>query len=108
MSAEITGKVLKVLPLEQGESSGGKSWQKQSFVITTGGDYPKDVCFQAFGEKVAIVSKLKEGNDVNVHYNISSREYNGKYYHNIDAWKVDVLGGGNAASTSSDDDDLPF
>ena len=59
-----------------------------------------------------------EGQEVEVAFNISSREFNGKYYHNIDAWKINPVG--QAAATNgaapapaiddapAEDDDLPF
>lgn len=108
----ITGVVKKILPVEQGESSSGKTWQKQSFVITTTDKYPKEVCFTTFGEKLSLIGKLTVGESVNVSYNISSREYNGKYYHNIDAWKVDMLSADTTnqgfTSTKKTEEDLPF
>jgi hypothetical protein len=105
--SSIKGIVKEVLALEQGESQGGKSWQKRGFVITTKDDYPKDICFSTFGEKVSMASKLSVGQEVEVSYNLSSREYNGKYYHNIDAWKVSSLSGAATAAPSSNDN-LPF
>lgn len=106
----IKGVVKTILPLEQGESQAGKSWQKRAFVVTTEGEFPKEICFTTFGEKVSIANKLSAGQVVDVSYNLSSREYNGKYYHNIDAWKVDTTGGATAPSSGGNggDDGLPF
>jgi hypothetical protein len=107
----ITGVVKKILPIEQGETKSGSSWQKQSFVITTVDKYPKDVCFTTFGDKLSLIGELNVGASVDVSYNLSSREYNGKYYHNIDAWRVE-----SSAASSKDDgftstkteDEMPF
>ena len=60
-----------------------------------------------------------EGQEVEVAFNISSREFNGKYYHNIDAWKIDAVAGGADAGAppppaatdipaATEEDDLPF
>lgn len=100
MSLEIKGRISKVLDVESGVSKAGKEWQKQSFVIDTGDEYNPEVCFSLFGEdKIAMLGKHKEGASVTVGFNVSSREFNGKYYHNLDAWKI-----------NSDDngDNLPF
>lgn len=115
MSLEIKGKLTQKLAAESGQSKAGKEWTKQSFVIDTGAQYNPDVCFSCFGDKVELLNKVKEGQDINVSFNASSREYNGKYYHNLDAWKIDVVGsndipdGKPADLTPEDvDDDLPF
>ena len=75
-----------------------------------------------FGDdKLAMLAGVTVGEDVEVHFNLSSREFNGKYYHNIDAWKIDKAtgAGGNAPEPfnsapapmpagSDGPDDLPF
>ena len=86
----MTGKILKILEVEKGTSKAGKDWQKINFVLSTGSEYNPEVAFQIFGEeKVANFIKYnKVGQVVDVSFNISSREYNGKYFHNLDAWKI--------------------
>ncbi|MDB4062270.1 DUF3127 domain-containing protein [Vicingaceae bacterium] len=113
---EIKGRITKKLAVESGMSKAGKSWQKQSFVIDTGAQYNPEVCFQTFGDKCEMLNRFDEGQEVSVAFNISSREYNGKYYHNIDAWKIEPLGERQpqeekleaADLGSSDNDGLPF
>jgi len=113
---EIKGRITKKLAVESGISKAGKSWQKQSFVIDTGAEYNPEVCFQAFGDKAEMLNNFEEGQEVSVAFNVSSREYNGKYYHNIDAWKIESLGERQpqgekleaADLGSSDNDGLPF
>ena len=129
MSLSIKGRIKTILNVESGTSKAGKTWRKQSFVVDTGAQYNPDVCFGVFGDdKIDMLSKYRPGAEVEVSFNISSREYNGKYYHNIDAWKIDPIGsqvGGNGStppppseepvtlntadlSADDDDDDLPF
>ena len=118
MSLAITGKLVKSLDVESGTSKAGKEWKKQSFVIDTGAQYNPEVCFSLFGEdKIAMLEGLNPGTEIEVSFNLSSREYNGKYYHNIDAWRIN-----RAAATvvenmpqaplevsdADEDDDLPF
>ena len=83
---EVKGKIVRKLSLENGISKAGKEWQKQSVVIDTGGEFNNIVCVSAFGDKVKQLDRLQEGNIVVVLCNVYSREYNGKYYHNIDGY----------------------
>ena len=83
---EVTGKLVKKLELESGTSKAGKEWQKQSIVIDTGGDFNNEVCISAFGDKLKQMHKLEIGMDVSVLCNVYSREYNGRYFHNIDGY----------------------
>ena len=103
MSLSIKGRITKVLQLENGTSKAGKAWEKQSFVLDTGAQYSPEVCFSVFGdEKVKMLENFGEGQEVEVAFNISSREFNGKYYHNLDAYKISPLAG------VENNDDLPY
>ena len=118
MSLAITGKLVKALDVESGTSKAGKEWKKQSFVIDTGAQYNPEVCFSLFGEdKIAMIEGLQPGMEIEVSFNLSSREYNGKYYHNIDAWRINKAAAAvvedmpQAPLNSLDaeeEDDLPF
>jgi len=104
----MTGTVVKVCEIETGTSKAGKEWQKQTFVINNGYEYNPEVAFSAFGDdKVAVVSALLEGQSVDVSFNLSSREFNGKYYHNLDAWKVQLLKE-TIKEEAELDDEMPF
>lgn len=83
----ISGRIVSVLPLQQGTSKAGKPWQKQEYILDTGGQYPKKVCFSLFGESITKFP-LQVGQDVTVSIDIESREYNGKYYTEVRAWNV--------------------
>ena len=109
---KVNGKIVKILEAEKGTSKAGKDWVKQNFVIDTGSQYNPEVCFSVFGdEKVDMLKKYSTGQEVEVAFNVSSREFNGKYYHNLDAWKINTP---TTASISQDlnssdtDDDLPY
>ena len=83
---EVKGKLVQILELESGTSKAGKEWQKQSIVIDTGEEFNNLVCVSAFGDKIAKMNMLEEGMTVTILCNVYSREYNGKYYHNIDGY----------------------
>ncbi len=58
MALEIKGKLIKKLQVQTGEGKNG-TWKKSSFVIETGGDYPKKVCFIAWNGKSDSIEKVK-------------------------------------------------
>lgn len=111
MSLKIQGKITDILPLESGVSKSQKEWKKQNFVIDTGAQFNPNVCFNAFGDdKIALIAELKVGQEIEVFFNVSSREFNGKYYHNLDMWKIG--GVSNTAPINdipaTEETDLPF
>ena len=101
---EIKGKVVAVLPTQSGTSSNG-AWTKQEIVIETAGTYPKKVCFAIPKEKIG---KLKVGANVTAEIDVVSREYNNKWYTNVNAWKISVNSEGVSTPADSGTDDLPF
>jgi hypothetical protein len=107
---EYTGIFKETFGEQSGEGKNGQ-WQKISFVIETQGEYPKMIAFDVWKEKVAFVKTLKAGQGVTVHFDAESREYNGKYYTNLKAWKID-LGEQQAQEQQSqepnENSDLPF
>jgi hypothetical protein len=124
MSFKTTGKVIQILPEITGTSARGE-WKKQDFVIEEPDDkYPKNICFTLFNDKNSTFDKVKAGSEVEVSFSIESREYNGKWFSNVNAFRVDVVhpnsGSGNNTpppysssdippiGDSGDKDDLPF
>ena len=102
---KITGKLVAKLERETGTSKSGKSWEKQSILIEQNTDYNKEVVVSFFGDKVKKLRDIEEGSEVNVSINLSSREFKGKYYHNIDGWFIAKLGEETVSPTN---DDMPF
>ena len=81
----------------------------REFVITTADKYPQEVIFQTVNDKMDIIAPYGQGQEVTVSFNVRGREYNGKYYNTLDAWKVQ---GEVTTSPVNEpmpmDDDLPF
>jgi hypothetical protein len=103
---EINGKLIKKLDVESGMSKTGKEWRKQSILVEQSGtDYNKEVVISFFGDKMKSIRDLEEGADVIVSINLSSREFNGKYYHNIDGWFIAKKG---EETVGADNDEMPF
>lgn len=89
MALSVKGKIEQILKPESGVSRAGKEWNKQEFVIETDEQFPRKVCFTLFGDKTSLIDGLSAGKEVEVSFNLESREYNGKWFHNINAWKID-------------------
>tara|TARA_Y100001970_G_C14255915_1_gene875377 strand:+ start:995 stop:1321 length:327 start_codon:yes stop_codon:yes gene_type:complete len=107
---EVKGKLVKMLKLETGVSKSGKEWQKQTALIDNGEDFNNLVAISAFGQdKIKDLNKLQEGMTVSILCNVYSREYKGKYYHNIDGyWFTQKAENEDFVTSDSDDNDLPF
>lgn len=88
---EIQGTIVQVLPLQSGVGKGsGKEWKKQEYVIETNEQYPKKICFAMWGDNVDKHWKLMEvGNQITAQIDIESREYNGRWYTEVKAWRID-------------------
>lgn len=96
MSLAVKGRIQQILNPESGVSRAGKEWNKQEFVIETEDQYPKKICFTLFGEKTSLINGLSNGQEVEVSFNVESREFNGRWFHNINAWKIEKATDNNA------------
>ncbi len=83
---EINGKIIELLPVKSGESANG-TWRKQEYILETEGQYPKKVCFMAWGDKIDEFG-IKQGDNLVVSVDLESREFNGRWYTDVKAWKV--------------------
>ena len=104
---EITGKIIAVLPAQGGVSKTGNEWKKQEYILETYDQFPRKVCFQIFGNDKIEQAAIQAGEDLTIHFDIDSREYNGRWYTNISAWKVDRNNQGAPASAPPESSD-PF
>ncbi len=89
---QLTAKLIQVLPVQTGMGKNGE-WRKQNVILETDGMYPKKVCMTIWGDKIN-ESVLQVGNILDVSFDIESREYNGNWYTDLRAWKVDPAGAG--------------
>ena len=87
---DIIGKAIAALPVKSGVSQRtGEQWQSREYVIETQEQYPKRVCFEVFGTDKLKEFNIRNNDLIKVHFDISAREYNGKWYNSIRAWKVE-------------------
>ena len=131
MSFEVEGKLHKIYPAEN--KSG--SFQAREFVIEVeSGQYPQMVKFQLVQDRCSLIDDYAEGDMIKVHFDLRGREWQGKYFTNLNAWRLDRPSkaekssapvssgaddgefpsvsderiGGGGSSSSKDMDDLPF
>ena len=124
MSFEVAGKLHKKFDTENKTDT----FQAREFVIVVEGNYPQFVKFQLVQDRCSLVDNFDEGEMINVHFDLRGREWNGKYFTNLNAWRVEKhevsapateatgnapLGDSSFPSaddepTTAADDDLPF
>ena len=121
---EITGKIIAVLPERGGVSKTGNEWKMQEYVLETHEQFPKKLCFNVFGADKIAQFNIQAGEEMTVSFDINAREYNGRWYNDIRAWRVERGTAPAAAETpvinapkvevpdfskgANDPDDLPF
>ncbi len=105
---DITGKLSELLPEQGGQGKTGNAWRKRSFVIETmDTQYPKKVCFDVWGDKIDQLQAVGIGEEVEVSFDIESREFNGKWYTNAKAWKFEKKQAGAQAPQAQGNNPLP-
>ena len=98
MALEIEGTLSQKLPVQSGNSARGP-WAKQEFILEyPDGNFTAKACFTAWGqEKVQDLGKYQVGDKVKVSFNLKSREYNGRWYNDLQIWKIAPAGAQPAA-----------
>jgi len=117
MDLKITGTVRQVLEEVSGEGRNGP-WRKQEYVLETEGSYPRTVCLVVWGDNIDQFA-IRTGERITASIDVQSREYNGRWYTDVKAWKVERDSGTAGPPPlpddgpipeppGEDDDDLPF
>ena len=89
---ELTGKIIAVLPAQGGVSQRtGNPWKSQDYVIETQETYPKKCCFNVFGDEKIQEMNIQLGETLTVSLDINANEYQGKWYNQVRAWKVERM-----------------
>jgi len=103
MSFEISGKVVKKYDIE----SKTATFQTREFVIVTSETYPQYIKFQLSQERVNLIDAYNENDEIKVHFDLRGREWQGKYFTNLNAWKIEGTAAGNS-TTDHPANDVPF
>lgn len=121
---ELNVKIVEVLPVQKGTSSKGE-WEKHQFVVSwMDGQYEQKLCLEVMNADKW--DKMKQsvvvGNEVLVKFNVSSREWNGRYFTTASCYYCSTIGGVQQAQAQApvqapqqpisapqqDDSSLPF
>lgn len=102
---ELSGKVIAVLEPRGGVSRTGNEWKVQEYVIETHEQYPRKMCFDVFGADKIEQFNIKAGEEITVSFDIDAREWNGRWFNSIRAWKIDRVA---LSPTGSQPTDMPF
>ncbi len=114
---QLTAKLIQLLPLQTGTGKNGQ-WKKQDIIVETEATYPKKICVSIWGDKID-AGQLQPGNMLKIDFDVESREFNGRWYTDVKAWKIEAAGAATSVGTpkttgnmgpenSNNDDDLPF
>ncbi len=118
MAYELTGKIKLIQEAKTFDSGFTK---REMVVVVEDGKYPQEINIEFVQDKVGLLENLQPGQEVAVSFDIRGREYNGRYFNNLQGWKITVqdggdfgAGGGQAQSSPDfppagiDDEDIPF
>ena len=102
MALELEGTLRHKLASQQGTSARG-AWAKQEFILEyPDGNFTAQACFTAFGQdKVAELDKYQIGDRIKISFNIRSREYNGRWYNDLQIWRIAPAGQPTAAPAAA-------
>ncbi len=103
---EINGTLVQVLEAQTGIGKNGP-WKKQGFVIETKDKFPKKVFISAWNAAADSIERLQPGVALKVSFDVESREYNGKWYTDAKAWKIETGAGSSDNAPNLDDDFIP-
>ncbi len=85
---EVQGTLKQILRLESGESKSGKTWQKQTIIVETQETYPKLIAIEVSEKALSRLQDYSIGQTITCSINIESREYNGRWFTAVKAWKI--------------------
>lgn len=84
---DFEGTVLTVLPVVKGTNARGE-WIKQEVIFEQPGEFNRKICVGFWGDKAAEAGILRPGEVVNISANVESREFNGRWYTDVRAWRM--------------------
>ncbi len=118
MAYELTGKIKLIQEAKTFDSGFTK---REMVVIVEDGRYPQEINLEFVQDKVSLLDNLQPGQEVTVTFDIRGREYNGRYFNNLQGWKITSPGAESVRDTSGpssapgdysggdfDDSDIPF
>ena len=119
MAYELTGKIKLIQEAKTFDSGFTK---REMVVVVEDGKYPQEINLEFVQDKAALLDSLQPGQEVTVTFDIRGREYNGRYFNNLQGWKISTAMDANSPSAQEytpeayaggnppmpDNDDIPF
>lgn len=118
MAYDLTGKIKLIQEAKTFDSGFTK---REMVVIVEDGKYPQEINIEFVQDKVSLLDNLQEGQEITVTFDIRGREYNGRYFNNLQGWKIATSGDEPAFAANENssappfpspsdfgDDDIPF
>ena len=88
---EIIGKVVRLGNLVEGTSARGP-WRKQELIIETEEQYPRTVCLICWSNQIDEIQQFAPGQTIKAQIELSSREFNGRWYTDVRVWRFEPVG----------------
>lgn len=87
---EATGKIIAEFNERGGVSNRtGNEWKAKSYVLEVPGDFPRKLVFDVFGVDRLQAFNIQIGELLTVHFDIDAHEYNGRWFNDVRAFRVD-------------------
>jgi single-strand DNA-binding protein len=105
MSFEITGTLHKKFETEKKT----ESFSAREFVIEIqDGNYPQVIKFQLVQDRCALLDDYTEGEPIKVHFDLRGREWSGKYFTNLNAWRLEKVADSMSPASPPAHEEAPF
>ena len=96
---ELTGKIIAEFNERGGVSNRtGNEWNAKSYVMEVPGEFPRKLVFDVFGVDRLQAFNIQIGETLTVHFDIDAHEYNGRWFNDVRAFRIDR---GQAAPTAA-------
>lgn len=105
MPYEAEGKLIKIYPTE---NKSGKFSVREFVIEIPDGNYPQLVKFQAVQDRCNILDNFREGEKIKVSFDLRGREWQGKYFTSLNAWRIERADGSGSTATADAFPDDPF
>ena len=118
MAYDLTGKIKLIQEPKTFDSGFTK---REMVVVVEDGKYPQEINIEFVQDNIRLLDDLQAGQEVTVTFDIRGREYNGRYFNNLQGWKISTPGSDGPAATASgssappdngatdfEDEDIPF
>jgi hypothetical protein len=100
MAYDLTGKIKLI---QDAQTFGSGFTKREMVVVVEDGKYPQEINLEFVQDKVSLLDTVQVGQEVTVTFDIRGREYNGRYFNNLQGWKIQAGEGASAAPAAADE-----